>query len=184
MNNSLTITFLINSSHALDSIGAYVFLLIQSFLPKSRITKSSGDKKKFYSIEESRNAFMMIYATDVEYKQKYGSKLKAETSIAPYITIIGTLNNPVAFMVDFDNISYKLYSLGKAIDVCFKAFHLFNIKYPDACSHLWDFLNREFYKIPSNEKATPATSKLLKNIQSKCFQFTFNFRSKLYNIFK
>lgn len=85
---------------------------------------NADKKKEFYSNNESRNAFILVCATDVEYKEMYDSKVKEESSVASYISIIGSLNEPLIFMVDFENIAYKVFSLAKAMDVCFKAYHV------------------------------------------------------------
>ena len=43
-----------------------------------------------------------------------------------------------------------------AVDVCFKAFYVFDINYPKACSPAWEFLQQTVYRIKGPE-STPVT---------------------------
>lgn len=152
----------------LDSSAAMVFRLMQNILPYSRIkrTKPSDPKRRFYSVNESQDSFILTCATETEYKQKYDEKVNTESSVAPFMTLIGTLENYRYIMVDFDNITYKFHSLAKAIDICFKAYHLFNIEYPEKCEAMWDLINREFYNLPCTTTQTkPPTYMLLSEIK-------------------
>lgn len=109
---------------------------------------------------------MTICATDIEYKQSYDARVKAELSVAPYISLIGSLENPSAYMGDFENITYKFFDFARALDVCFKSYYVFNLAHPEACEAIWDFLNRQFYGLPGGDNRTkPATYTLLNNIK-------------------
>lgn len=44
-----------------------------------------------------------------------------------------------------DDILYKTNSALEAIDICFKAFHVFHLKYPSACEHLWLLVQKGIY---------------------------------------
>lgn len=152
-----------------------IFWLIQSLLPNSRIKKkallnadSNATKKKLYSVNESRNAFLLLCATETEYREMYDSKVIRDSNVAPYISIIGPAEDPRSFMVDFENITYKFYSFSKASDVCFKAYQVFNLAYPEACFPMWDFIGRQFYGIAGDGDTTkPGTYALLKEINCK-----------------
>lgn len=128
---------------------------------------NSTAKKKFYSVQESRDAFMRVCATETDYKQIYASKVIAESSVAPYMSLIGTLKNPKAFMVDFENMSFKIFGFAKALDVCFKAFYVFNFAHPEACDAIWDFVNKLFYRLPGSDITKPATFVLLNDVKCK-----------------
>lgn len=150
----------------IDAICAIVFRLIQLILPSSRINKKSDrnvennapKKRKFYSMNESREAFMQICATEIEYRQMYDSKVKDQSCVAPFISLIGSLEAPNYFMVDFENISYKLFSFARAVDVCFKAYFVFNIAFPEACNAIWDFINQQFYHLTDTGYKTKPTT--------------------------
>lgn len=67
----------------------------------------------------SESTFLLVCSTEIEYKEKYDSKLKHNSQIAPYISLIGTLDEPQYFMIDFENLSYKVFSFSRALDISF-----------------------------------------------------------------
>lgn len=157
----------------IDSISIQIFCVINSLLPPARITKNSAIKKKFYTAIESWNAFVVVCRTEVEYKEMYDEKVKRESAIPPFISVIGSMDDPHYFMVDFENITYKLYSFAKAIDVCLKAYYIFNLAYPEACQHMWTFINRQFYQLADGEKGAKKTLELLNAIQCEYYILLF-----------
>lgn len=166
--SELKLNFLID----IDSIGASVFMLIHSLLPRSRINKKSSKqntRKRLYSVEESQDSFMSICATETEYNQIRNSKLVAESSNSPSILLVGSLEEPQSFMVCFENVTYKFCHFSKAIDVCFKAYKLFNIAYSEACVAMWDFIGREFYELHDGTNAKPGIDLILNQIKCKSF---------------
>lgn len=66
---------------------------------------------------ESWEAFIVFCRTEVDYKIKYDEKVKRESAIPKFISVIGSIDEPQYFMVDFDNITYKIFTLAKAIDI-------------------------------------------------------------------
>lgn len=150
-----------------------MFQLIQSLLPPSRIRKKAvavvdknARKHKFYTLNESRKAFMQVCQTETEYKQIYDNKVTAESSVPPYISLIGSVYEPQYFMVDFENITYKFFTFSKALETCFKSYFVFNFVHPEACDCMWDFINEQFFKLASGKSKTkPATDALIHAIQ-------------------
>lgn len=147
-------------------------MLIHLLLPRSRITKKSlvhkaneKIKRRVYSIKDSQDSFMSVIATETEYKKMYDSKLLAESSIAPFISLIGSLEEPQSFTVNFENITYKFSNFSKAMDVCFKVYNLFDIAYPEACGANWDFINRQLYGLHDGKNAKPGIDSLLNEIK-------------------
>lgn len=116
-------------------------------------------------MDESRNAFMLVCPTESDYKIMYDSKVKEESCVAPYISIIGTMFDPEYFLIDFENITYKVFDFARALDLCFKAYYVFNIAYPDACANIWDFIDQQFYRMQRNNNTKPATFTLLNAIK-------------------
>lgn len=164
----------------LDTKSLIVFTLIQSLLPPSRLktkqqkhdkNKSSKCEKsqkgnKFFTNIESKRSFISFAPTEEAYTEHLVNKIECESSIPPTITVIGDIFKPLSFFVDFDNIKYKVFTLPRAIDIAFKSYNLFNIKYHDACVHMWDFINILFYGIQSTP-ANPATHMLCKTISGE-----------------
>lgn len=124
------------------------------------------DRIKCFSTKDSRDAFIEVCSTDTEYKSHYNTKVNSNSSIPPYITIIGSLINPEYIMCDFENITYKMFTLKKkAIDICFKTYYLFSLRYPTACQHMWQFINQSFYSLKDDTVLNPATKMLLTAIK-------------------
>lgn len=117
-----------------------------------------------FSTQESREAFIFVCETESLYKEHYHDKVAKESSVPPYITIIGTLLDPKTVLCDFENIMYKVYSLPKAIDICFKAYHLLSMEYSPAARLMWQFINKQFYGL-KDAGTYPALHMLLKTIR-------------------
>lgn len=128
---------------------------------------------------------MHLCTTEAEYKQMYDAKVDAESSVPPYISLIGSLYAPRYFMVDFENIAYKFFSFSKALDICFKAYYVFNLEHPEACESIWNFMNTQFYKLSSgSDKTKPATYALLNEIKCKlAIPYKNFFVKKIFNRF-
>lgn len=174
--------YFIFSFYHIDGKIAVVFHLIQLMLPPSRtpskLTDVSKRKKKFFSTNEAREAFIVVYATETLYKEHFEAKIKKE-SVPPYISIIGSLSNPEKIIGGFENIKYEFNSITRAIDICFKVYHTFNFAYPNACLSMWQFINAHFYGLDdADETVNPATLLLVSNIKSiicRLFIFCFEY---------
>lgn len=67
-------------------------------------------------------------------------------TVQPYIIIVGpTLHEISEYYVRIDKILYTVPSMLKAVDICFKAFHFLNAKYPPESEHLWLLIQRTLY---------------------------------------
>lgn len=163
----------------LDALCGAVFRLLQTLLPsgKQKSYSSSGQFKsqKNYSVKESQEAFIMFCETETIYEEYVKTKILSESAIPPYITIVGSLLQPKTFFVGFENTTYELPSLVKAIDVCLKAYHLFNLEYVPATRQIWQFVNMKFYNLPA-ASAYPAVHVLNKNI---CGNISFRNSSQI-----
>lgn len=127
-----------------------LYLLHSLFIPTSKkVTLDENGKKSTikFSIRDSQNTFILVAPTAVELELII-NKLKSQSnSIQPCILVVGSLLYPKQVLVYFDDVKYKLLTVLKAIDVCFKIFHVFNLEYPLECSNVWLFLQVYFYEI-------------------------------------
>lgn len=146
-----------------------VFYLLQVLLPSGKqkvvsVNSSSQRKQTNFNTKDSQKAFIAVCATEAHYKEEYDRKVAEQSSMPPYITVIGSMMDPKAIITDFENVTYTFHSLAKAIDVCFKAYQLFHMEYPPAARLMWHFLNDYFYNF--KYKITyPAVHILIKNIK-------------------
>lgn len=71
----------------------------------------------------------------------------------PYIVFIGSdeENDTDCFTV-VNDIHYKLESPVKALDVCFKSFHTFNLKYPPEAEQIWYLIQNIFFDLTGPNK--------------------------------
>lgn len=149
----------------IDALCAAVFHLLQTLLPSGKNQKEGKKKGQFrFSTKEAQDAFIIVCQNEASYKEYYDAKVRKEKSVQPYITIIGTLLSPREIFVDFENIMYKMASLPKAIDVCFKSHFVFSIEYNPAARYMWQFLNQYFYHL-KDDKTYPAVHMIIKLIK-------------------
>lgn len=131
-----------------DSKTAVIFYLLHSvFIPTSKKTKRDENgiiSMKKFSIHDSQKTFIILAKTAVELEELLS---KITTVIQPCLLVIGDINNPKQIMVYFDGIKYVINTIIKAIDICFKIFHVFNIEYPIESSNFWLFIQKYYYKI-------------------------------------
>jgi len=161
---------IINNTYyiVLDGKNLAIFYLMHSlFVPSSRkITRDDSGKKSFvkYSIKDSQNTFIIVASTPMELEVIIDKLKKQENNIQPCILVVGSLLDPKQILVYFDDIKYKLFTVFKAVDICFKLFHVFNLEYPHESSNVWLFLQNYFYEI--NTKYDRSCS-LIKQISSE-----------------
>lgn len=80
--------------------------------------------------------------------------LRSKESIEfPYILMLGDNQCFQAFTI-INGAALQQSTLLAALDVCFKAFYIFDINYPRQCSLVWQFLQSVVYGLPGEE--TPA----------------------------
>jgi len=72
--------------------------------------------------------------------------LKFGLRMQPLVLIVGSIEQPTAAYVVIDNITWKLPTPLKAVDICFKAFHVFHATYPSE-SMVWLLLQKLVYKL-------------------------------------
>ena len=82
-------------------------------------------------------------------------------TIPPHILTLGNDQSAFQAFVIMAGQALEQEALLQAIDVCFKAFYVFDIKYPKQCEHVWEFIQTVIYEMPGGE------SKMVKFIQSR-----------------
>lgn len=77
--------------------------------------------------------------------------------------------------VCIDDILYKINSALEAIDVCFKAFHVFHVQYPSACIHLWLLIQKGIYMFDTKyDTEIPLIQNVLSKLLDKKDTDTFD----------
>lgn len=111
---------------------------------------------------------MMIAKTAVEVEEMIKRKYNVGDTIQPCIIIIGTVSEPLEILVFFDGIKYKVFLSIKALDICFKIFHVFNIEYPFESINVWLFIQKLFYNIVNKyDKPCPLVNQIINEVKFK-----------------
>jgi len=131
-----------------------VYLLHALYASTSRkLTRDEQGKKNLikYSIKDSQDSFI-VFGESVDVMQQYLEQLKIRGDpIQPFILVVGTIFHPKEILVYVYTIMYKVHSILRAIEVCYKIFHLFNLEYPSQCqsSIVWLFIQKLFFGVTS-----------------------------------
>lgn len=134
-----------------DSKNSIVLYLLHAlFSPPTKKTYINSDGNKCmikFSIKDSQNSYVIVANTALELEEKLKARKSSNNPIQPCLLIVGTIINPSEIMVYFDELKYKFFSIVKAIDLCFKIYHVFNLEYPLESINVWLFIQRYFYNI-------------------------------------
>ncbi|KAL0100520.1 hypothetical protein PUN28_019670 [Cardiocondyla obscurior] len=126
---------------------SYLIPSKQKIKQKSIMAKNHCHKA---SIALSKNCMIKCVPTSgdiTKIRQEASDKAREmQISVQFYIIIVGTIRNVSNSCVTIDDVLYSTESVLKALDVCFKAFHVLKISYPDASNHLWTFIQKRLYK--------------------------------------
>ncbi|KAL0962656.1 hypothetical protein UPYG_G00343450 [Umbra pygmaea] len=96
---------------------------------------------------EMRRAFIDVkpIATNMaEYLMK-------STTEHPYVLMLGEGHQCSQAFVIVNGAALEQPSLLAAVDVCFKAFFVFDISYPKSCAKVWEFIQTTVFQIPGHE---------------------------------
>lgn len=108
----------------------------------------------------------MVANTVVELEENMKARKQKNVPIQPCMLIVGTIINPSQIIIYFDEIKYKFFSVIKAIDLCFKIYHVFNIEYPIESLNVWLFIQRYFFNIKSKyDKSCPIIQQIISELK-------------------
>lgn len=104
------------------------------------------------TIIESQRSFILHVKTINDLKIQLQSLREFYKSrnltLQPLVIVVGLdLKNLTEFYVSYDNILFKLPTILKAIDCCFKIFHVFSLKYPLASNQCWTLIQILLFNI-------------------------------------
>jgi len=87
--------------------------------------------------------------------------------IQPFILIVGTPLEPKEIIVYFDSIKFKAFTVIRAIDLCFKIFHLFDLEYPIQSGAVWLFIQKYLYSIKTKfDKSHPNLNQIIYDLEN------------------
>ncbi|KAL5236318.1 hypothetical protein ACI65C_003728 [Semiaphis heraclei] len=150
--------------------GVLIYLLHALFAPTSKkVTRDEQGKKNLikFSIKDSQDSFI-VFGESVDVMQQHLEQLKSlGDPIQPFILIVGTIFSHKEILVYFDSIMYKVHSIVRSIEVCYKIFHLFNLEYPCQSSIVWLFVQNYFFGLTSSyDKPHPKLVQILSDLNN------------------
>lgn len=134
----------------IDARHLAVFLGLHALLPPTSVYFVDKKKKKI-TIKDSQKEFISIADTEIKVNEIIGCKKALKKNIQPFICVIGTEEEPLDFILYFDEILYKMTSITHAVDTCYKIFNVFNLKYPTECFNFWFFIQKYFFELKTTD---------------------------------
>ncbi|XP_048000032.1 uncharacterized protein LOC125237110 isoform X2 [Leguminivora glycinivorella] len=126
---------------------------------EKRSSKAEKTKYNKPTILESRDSLILHVKTQGDIQNRLTTRrdiqLKKGLTCQPVVICVGPdVENLTEFYVNFDDVTYQLESLLKAVDICFKTFHVFDIQYPHESIQPWMFIQHYMYdiKTPQDHK--------------------------------
>ncbi|XP_019893199.1 uncharacterized protein LOC109613118 [Musca domestica] len=144
---------------------------LHSYLhPTSRFVRrdANGNKNiQRFTVKDSQESFLYVDLTIQGLEKHIESLLQRGESIQPFILAVGdsTFSTIEQCFVYLDGNLIAFESFLKALDVCFKSFHLFNLKYPKASDPFWTFVEAYFYDIDTGSKKSYKINTLLQELR-------------------
>lgn len=165
--NYINILFFI---YLTDSKNAAILHLLHAVLaPTSKkVTRDENGKKNQikYSIKDSQDSFI-VFGESVEAMQHHLQILKTQGNpIQPFILIVGSIFAQREILVYFDTVMYKVHSVLRSVEICYKIFHLFNLEYPTQSYIVWLFIQNFLFGLKTTfDKPHPKLAQVLSELE-------------------
>ncbi|KAF6202955.1 hypothetical protein GE061_003362 [Apolygus lucorum] len=118
-----------------------------------RLKPDTLHKRQVVSKQDSQISFIAFFETP-EQKDAHHQELIVANSgfVQPYIAVLGSVTDIQQVFVRVNDFEYMTDNLLTAVELCFKMFYTFNLKYTLECEHIWFVIQELFYKIPRTSK--------------------------------
>lgn len=113
--------------------------------------KCGGKQARKYSVEDSLGAFAVFGKSSEEVEDKLRHISVKKQYLQPRILIIGDIHMIKDIFVYVDGVRFKTMYVLHALDICFKIFFVFNLKYPEEANLFWVFIEYFFYKLKNSK---------------------------------
>jgi len=120
--------------------------------------------------------FQNVNDLKTEISNKVDKAFSLGLTVQPFVVYVGddcslnekSSNNPFSFYTIINETHFKVETILKAFDVCFKSFHTLNLKYPFEAEQVWRFMQVYFYEIPESrvEKKFLNVRSLIKDLNN------------------
>lgn len=135
-----------------DTEDYIIAIIIASILQSStRFKNEEGKLKKKITIIDAQESFVLRLISINNYEAEIAERISKYyfigITIQPFVIVEGPSDSTIkSFYVYFDKTLYRFSSFIESLDICFKIFHVFSLKYPQACEASWVFIQKFFLK--------------------------------------
>uniref|UniRef100_A0A1I8P1J6 Uncharacterized protein n=1 Tax=Stomoxys calcitrans TaxID=35570 RepID=A0A1I8P1J6_STOCA len=144
---------------------------LHSYLhPTSRFVRrdANGNKNiQRFTVKDSQESFLYVDLSIQSLEKHIESLLQRGESIQPFILAVGDsmFSSIEQCFVYLDGNLLAFDNFLRALDICFKSFHLFNLQYPKASDPFWTFIEAYFYDIDTGSKKSYKINTLLQELR-------------------
>lgn len=127
-------------------------LLLHSIIhPRGFYKKTDGSKTKI-TIELAQESQFLLIPSENDLVRKIEERAlfykNLNIGVQPYIIAVGkNIFDPTTYFVIVDNLTFKFENFVKALDICFKAHTVFNVKFAFESMNVWIFIQKYFYDL-------------------------------------
>ncbi|OXA55347.1 hypothetical protein Fcan01_09059 [Folsomia candida] len=139
-----------------EQINIGSLIVLPYLLSKSAYTKGSKKRRKITAGQSSEFFIQFVKSNDDLEEFRMSESLRKQ----PFILCVGNLKN-LEIQQSYIMVERRLIlaeSLVKAVDMCFKIFHVLQLQFPDECSSVWCFFDHSVFRI--KEIKSPSSSVL------------------------
>lgn len=144
--------------------------LLPFALPPNSYNRPSGQRDKPSAVSVSAGHFIHFVDRENDLAHYYDQLCGEGNDYKhPYVVVVGSIGNIEKCHVRlYDTDLSTTGSLIEAVDLCFKCFFTFNLKYPIKCEHVWITLQRIAYNIDvaNGSRYPAATNELIENLRN------------------
>ncbi|XP_011859109.1 PREDICTED: uncharacterized protein LOC105556622 [Vollenhovia emeryi] len=171
-NNAESLNQLLQLENLTDDSRIFLQLRILPHMipPKGRIRGSKNQWKP--SISECKDSIIVhavVSADTINIQERRREVMKKlGLTLQPFIIVVGpTLSEISSFYVCVDKVLYKVPSVLKALEICFKCFHVLNAVYPPESEHLWLLLQRSLFMFSTKwDKMAPYIMEIITELSN------------------
>lgn len=128
-------------------------------------------KRVKYTISDSQMAFTLRVSQtneiDVIMLKKREECLKSKTTLQPLFIFVGAEFYYTDFFVSIDDIKFKFCTYLEALEFCFKAFFVFDLKYPSECTLVWIFVQKFLFSIENTDDEYPIIDTFISDLKNR-----------------
>lgn len=121
------------------------------FVPTNKIVKKDDTLGKKittkFTIRDSQDSFLYVGKCVQELEGHLEFLKNQKQAIQPFILAVGEdVLSIKEIFVYFDGIRFTFPHFLRAVDICYKIFHVFNLDFPKKAQMFWSFIQTYFYK--------------------------------------